>query len=322
MDQFGGPERLRLGEVAAPSPKPNQVLIDVVATSVNRPDIIQREGRYPPPPGESEVLGLDAAGTIAAIGADVDGWNVGDRVMALVGGGAYAERVAAYASHLMPIPSTLSFDAAAAIPETFITAYQNIFLNGRLRDGEPVLIHGGTGGVGTAAIQICRVLAPASKILATASPGKIARVAALGAIAVDYETEDFVERVRDETDGKGVGVVLDHIGGRYFDRNLAALAIGGRLVVIATLGGREASLDLARLMVKRQAIIGSVLRSRSVDEKGEIIARFSEAVLPELASGAIAPIIDRIWPLERAADAHRCLESREHVGKIVLRVKI
>lgn len=321
LDGYGGPERMRLADVDPPSLKPGQVLIEVAATSVNRPDVIQREGRYPPPPGESEILGLDAAGTIVELGPDVSAWRAGERVMALVGGGAYAERVAAYASHVMPIPPALNFDQAACIPETFITAYQNVFLNARLRDGESILIHGGGGGVGTAAIQICAALAPSSRVLATASAGKVARVAALGAdVVVDYETEDFVARAHAATDGRGVDVVLDHIGGAYFERNLTALGVGGRLAVIATVGGREATLDLARLMVKRQSIIGSVLRSRPVDEKGRIIAAFAEHVLPHLVSGRIAPVIDSILPLAAAAEAHRRLEAREHVGKIVLRV--
>lgn len=321
LDGFGGPERMRIAEVDAPQLKADQVLIEVAATSVNRPDVIQREGRYPPPPGESEILGLDAAGTVVALGAAATGWEIGDRVMALVGGGAYAEHVAAYASHVMPIPAELGFEAAACIPETFITAYQNVFLNARLCDGEAILIHGGGGGVGTAAVQICKALAPATKVLVTVSGGKVERVEALGAdVVIDYETEDFVARAREATDDRGVDVVLDHIGGAYFERNLAALGIGGRLAVIATVGGREATLDLARLMVKRQSIIGSVLRSRSVEEKGRIIAQFAEHVLPHIVTGRITPVIDRIVPLEQAAEAHRCLEARGHVGKIVLRV--
>jgi putative PIG3 family NAD(P)H quinone oxidoreductase len=321
LDGFGGPERMRIGDVAAPSPKPDQVLITVAATSVNRPDVIQREGRYPPPPGESETLGLDVAGTIAALGDAVESWQVGDRVMALVGGGAYAEQVAAYANHLMPIPSGLRFEEAACIPETFITAYQNVFLNAQLRDGEAILIHGGGGGVGSAAIQICKALTPATRVLTTLSGTKVARAAALGAdVAIDYETEDFVARVREVTDGRGVDVVLDHIGGAYFERNLQSLGVGGRLVVIATVGGREAALDLARLMVKRQSIIGSVLRARSIEEKGRIIARFVEDVMPHLATRRISPVIDTVLPLAEAAEAHRRLEAREHFGKIVLTV--
>lgn len=321
LDGFGGPQCMHVGEVPAPGPKPNQVLIAVAATSVNRPDVIQREGRYPPPPGESEILGLDAAGTITALGSAVEGWRIGDSVMALVGGGGYAEQVAAYAQHLMRIPPDIGFEEAACIPETFITAYQNVFLNARLADGEAILIHGGGGGVGSAAIQICKALTPAARILTTVSGTKVARAKALGAdVAIDYETEDFAARVREVTDGRGVDVVLDHIGGAYLERNLQSLGIGGRLAVIATIGGRQATLDLARLMIKRQSIIGSVLRSRSIGEKGQIIARFAEDVLPHLAARRILPVIDKVLPLADAAEAHRSLEAREHFGKIVLAV--
>lgn len=317
---FGGPEVLRLGEAPAPEATAGRVLIRVVATSVNRPDAIQREGRYPPPPGESEILGLEAAGTVEAVGPGVDAFSPGDRVLALLPGGGYAELAAAPAGQVMRIPERLSFEQAACIAESYITAYLNVFLLGRLAAGETVLVHGGSGGVGTAAIQLCRALAPRATVIATASAAKAERVAALGAArVVDYGSEDFADAVLGHTDGRGADVILDHIGGPYLARNLKALAIGGRLVVIGVMGGRSAELDVARLMMKRQQILGSVLRPRSVAEKSAIIERFASEVLPLFASGTIAPVIDRVYPMAEAAEAHRAMEAGEHFGKIVLK---
>ncbi len=321
LPEYGGPEVLVAGEIDRPAPGPGQVLIEVRATSVNRPDMIQRQGRYPPPPGESEIPGLEASGVVVAMGADVPSQLMGQRVMALLGGGGYAEYANAYALHLMPIPESLSFEQAACIPEAYITAYQNLFLNARVANGEAVLLHGGGGGVNTAAIQICKALVPKSKVLVTASPRKLERVGDLGAdFVIDYQNEDFCEAVRAYTGGRGVDVVLDHIGADYFEKNLRCMAIGGRLAVIATMSGREAKLDLARLMVKRQSIIGSVLRPRPIAEKGEIIARFSEDVIPHFANGSIEPVIHAVLPLEQAAEAHAMMEASAHFGKIVLAV--
>lgn len=322
MHAHGGAEVLQLGEVAQPAPGPGQVLIAVAAAGVNRPDIMQREGRYPPPPGESEILGLEAAGEIVALGTGVERWKVGDRVMALLGGGGYAEYAVAHAGLCMPVPRNMPFSEAAGIPEAYITAHQNLFLNAGFADGETLLAHGGGGGVNTAAIQICKALRPSARIIVTCSPGKLERVKALGADdVIDYRNEDFAERVKALTGQRGVDVILDHIGASYFARNMASLAIGGRLAVIATLGGREATLDLARLMVKRQRIIGSVLRSRSLEEKAAIVAAFERDVLPHIHRGTVRPPVHDMLPLERAADAHRLMEESRHFGKIVLRVR-
>ena len=321
LDGFGGPEVMRLGDTARPAIGPGQVLIKVAASSVNRPDVVQRRGHYPPPPGESEILGLEVAGTVAETAEDVDQVAVGDRVIALIGGGGYAEYASAYASHVIPLPETLSFEQGACICETYITAFLNVFLGPRLVNGETVLVHGGGGGVATAAMQLVRQLAPESRILVTASPGKVERVRALGAHRViDYKNEDFAEAVRQATDNRGADVILDHIGGPYLAQNLKSLAVGGRLVVIGVMGGAKAEINLATLMVKRQQIIGSVLRSRPVAEKAGIIAEFRRAVMPLFARSEIAPEIYKVYPLAEAADAHRAMESGAHFGKIVLSV--
>jgi len=321
LDGFGGPEVLKLGETAAPSAGAGGVLIRVAATSVNRPDVVQRQGHYPPPPGESEILGLEAAGTVEAVGAGVTGFARGERVFALLGGGGYAELVSAHAGHVMRIPPNLSFEQAACICETYITAYMNLFGNARLADGETVLLHGGGGGVTTAAMQLCRALVPRARVLVTASPAKVARVAELGADAViDYKSEDFADAALRLTDKRGADVILDHIGGAYLAQNQRALATGGRLALIGVMGGRKAELDLGRLLTQRQSILGSVLRPRTVEQKAAIIRDFAREVLPRFVSGEIAPLIHAVYPLERAADAHRAMESGSHFGKLVLRV--
>lgn len=316
---FGGPEVLELGEAEKPEAREGQVLVKVEATTVNRADTIQRKGQYPAPPGESELLGLEVAGTIAALGPGVTGHSIGDRVMSLVGGGGYAEYATAYGDHLIRIPDQMSFEQAACVCETYITAYLNIFMLGRLTDGEDVLLHGGGGGVNTSGIQLCRALTPQSRIFVTASPGKVERVAALGAHEViDYRSRDFAEVVREATDKRGVHLILDHIGAKYLASNLAALAVGGRLVIIGLMGGAKAEINLGRLMVKRQQLIGSVLRSRPVAEKSEIVQQFTRVVMPLFESGAIAPLIHAVMPLAAAAEAHRSMEASEHFGKIVL----
>jgi putative PIG3 family NAD(P)H quinone oxidoreductase len=289
---------------------------------VNRPDIVQREGRYPPPPGESAVLGLDAAGTVEAVGEGVTDFARGDRVMALLAGGGYAEFAAAPAGQVLRIPERLSFAAAACIPETYITAYMNVFLYAKLADGETVLLHGGGGGVTTAAMQLCAVLAPRAHVLVTASPGKVERVAALGGVerVIDYRSEDFAAAVLEHTDKRGVDVILDHIGGPYLEKNVNALAVGGRLALIGIMGGRHAELDLARVLTRRLSILGSVLRPRALEEKAAIMRAFARDVLPHFASGRIAPLVDRIYALEDVAAAHRDLEAGRHFGKLVLAV--
>ena len=319
LDGFGGAETLRLGEIEAPIPGPEQVLIDVRAAAVNRPDIVQREGRYPPPPGESAILGLECAGTVAAVGSKVRRHKPGDRVFALLGGGGYAEQAVAHEAHALPIPERLSFPEAACIAETYITAWQNLFENGGLKDGETVLLHGGGGGVTTAAIQLIDALCPSSPIVVTASAAKCDRVRAQGAdLVIDYRSGDFVAEVAEFTDNRGVDVVLDHIGAAYLEKNLKALAIGGRLLIIGIMQGSDATLSLGRLMLKRQRIIGSVLRPRPVAEKAAIVTRFAGRVMPLFAQGRITPVIDRVFPLAEAAAAHRRMEAGEHFGKIVL----
>jgi putative PIG3 family NAD(P)H quinone oxidoreductase len=321
LDGFGGPEVLKVSEVAPPTPAAGQVLVRVAATSVNRPDVVQREGRYPPPPGESEILGLEIAGTIAAVGADVSGFKPGERVLALVGGGAYAELATAHAGHVLRMPDRLSFAEAACICETYITAYMNLFMRARLAPGESALVHGGGGGVGTAAIQLCKALNPTGRVFCTASAAKLARLKELGVdAAVDYKNEDFAAAVLGATGGRGVDVILDHIGAPTLASNLKTLAVNGRLAIIATMGGREAPLDLAKLMVKRQTITGSVLRPRPIEEKAAIIAEFARVVMPLFAAGKIKPVIHAVYALEEVAKAHRAMESSEHFGKIVLKV--
>jgi len=319
--ESGGAEVLHIGVVEKPSPGADQVLVKVVATSVNRPDIVQRQGNYPPPEGDSEILGLEVAGTIAAIGQGVTGWSIGDRVMTLVGGGGYAEFAVAYADHLIPIPESMSFEEAACVCETYITAYLNVFMIAALQDGDCALLHGGGGGVNTAAVQLCKALTPGARVIVTASPGKVERVQALGAdLVIDYQAKDFAEEVRSYTEKKGVQVILDHIGAAYLASNMRSLAVGGRLVIIGVTSGVKAELNLALMMVKRQQIIGSVLRSRPVSEKAAIIAAFTRAVLPLLAQRKIVPLIHHVYRLEDAARAHQDMEASNHFGKLVLSI--
>ncbi|HEY5624641.1 MAG TPA: NAD(P)H-quinone oxidoreductase [Gammaproteobacteria bacterium] len=319
MTGFGSAEVLTLSDVEKPVPDTGQVLIEVAATSVNRADIVQREGHYPPPKGDSEILGLEVAGTVTELGPGVEGVTVGDRVMTLVGGGGYAEFAVAYASHLIRIPHHLSFEQAACIAETYITAHLNIFVIGALADGEVALLHGGGGGVNTAGVQLCKALRPASRVFVTASPSKLERVRALGAdVVIDYRSEAFDEMTREHTQGRGANFILDHIGSAYLSSNLNALSVGGRLVIIGVMGGAKAEINLARLMVKRHQIIGSVLRSRSVEEKARITRQFTDEVMPLFSSGTIVPLVHEVMPLEAVAEAHRAMESGAHFGKIVL----
>jgi NADPH:quinone reductase len=321
LDGFGGPEVLKLKVAEAPVAGPGRVLIRVHATSVNRPDVVQRQGNYPPPPGESPLLGLEAAGTVEAVGPGVTDFALGERVFALLGGGGYAELAAAHAGHVMRMPQNLSFEQAACICETYLTAYMNLFLYARLTDGETLLVHGGGGGVATAALQIVKALQPKTRVLVTASTGKLERVAALGAdVVIDYKKEDFADAVSRHTEKRGVDVILDHIGGAYLAQNVRALAVGGRLALIGVMGGRKAELDLGRVLANRLSILGSVLRPRPVAEKTAIIRAFERDVLPHFASGRIAPLIHQVYPLEQAAAAHQAMESSQHFGKLVLRI--
>jgi putative PIG3 family NAD(P)H quinone oxidoreductase len=320
---FGGRDVLRLGEVERPRPAEGQVLVEVAATSINRPDLVQREGKYPPPPGDSDILGLEVAGTIAELGPGVAGWKVGERVMTLVGGGGYAEYAVAYASHLMRVPEAMSLEEAACVCESYITAFLNLFILGRLKDGQTAVIHGGGGGVNTAGIQLCKALVPRTRLVVTAHPSKIERVRKLGAdLVLDYTTTpDFSEAVKELTGKKGADVVLDHVGAKYLQPNMNSLGYGGRLVVIGVTSGIKAELNLALMMVKRQQIIGSVLRSRPVKDKAEIVAEFTSKALPRFADRTVVPIVEKVFPLDEVVEAHRMMEEDRHFGKIVLRVR-
>ena len=322
MEEFGAPEVMKLGEVEQPKPEPNQVLIKVAATSINRPDLVQRMGNYPPPPGDSEILGLEVAGRVAQVGSEVSDWKIGDRVMALVGGGGYAEYAVAYANHLMPIPDNMSFAEAACVNESYLTAFLNVFMIGDLQDGQTVILHGGGGGVNTAAIQLAKALTPNAKLIVTAHPSKIERVKNLGVdLVIDFtETPDFTDTIKEYTGKKGVDLILDHVGAKYLKPNMNSLAYKGKLVIIGVISGIKAELNLALMMVKRQQIIGSVLRSRPVTEKAEIIAEFRQRALPKFADRSIVPIIEAVFPLEEVVAAHRMMEEDKHFGKIVMKI--
>jgi NADPH2:quinone reductase len=319
LRDFGGPDMMQYSDIDTPTPGAGQLLIRVHASSVNRPDVIQRQGNYPPPPGDSEVLGLEVAGIVESGGDGTTRFNPGDRVVALVGGGGYAEYAVALENHTMALAESISFEQAACICETYITAYLNLFLLGELQGKKSVLIHGGGGGVATSAIQLCRALTPDTQILVTASTGKIERVARQGANhVIDYREQVFADEIRRITDKRGVDVILDHIGAKYLQDNMKSLALAGTLMLIGVMGGIKAELNLATMMVKRQRIIGSVLRSRPVAEKAAIIAKFEASVMPLIASGEITPLVDTTFPLAEAAAAHTMMEQGGHFGKIVL----
>ena len=322
MNDFGGPEVMTIGEVEQPRPAEGQVLIKVAATSINRPDLVQRMGNYPPPPGDSEILGLEVAGTIAEVGSGAGEWTVGDRVMALVGGGGYAEYAVAYANHLMAIPDTMSFIEAACVNESYLTAFLNVFMLGGLENGQTAIFHGGGGGVNTAAVQLARALTPDTRLIVTAHPDKIDRVKDLGVdLVIDFtETPDFTDIVKEFTEKKGVDLILDHVGAKYLQPNMKSLGYQGRLVIIGVISGIKAELNLALMMVKRQQIIGSVLRSRPVSEKADIISEFTRRALPEFASRKVVPLIEQVFPLDEVVAAHRMMEEDRHFGKIVLQV--
>jgi putative PIG3 family NAD(P)H quinone oxidoreductase len=315
----GPPEVLTLVERADPIAGPGEVLIDVAAAGVNRPDVMQRRGAYPPPPGASDVPGLEVAGTIAAVGTGVGGWKVGDRVCALVSGGGYATKCVAPAPQCLPAPESLDVIGAAALPETFFTVWSNVFDRGGLRAGESALFHGGTSGIGTSAIQLAA--ARGVRVFATAgSDDKCRLCEELGAErAINYRTRDFVEDIRALTSGRGVDLVLDIVGGSYVARNLSVLAMDGRLVQIGLMQGEPAAtVDFRRVLGRRLTITGSTLRPRSVEEKGQIAAALRREVWPLVERGVVRPIVTRTFPLADAAGAHRLMESSEHVGKIVL----
>jgi putative PIG3 family NAD(P)H quinone oxidoreductase len=314
------PERaLRWAEVPDPVPGPGEVLVEIRATAVNRADLLQRAGGYPPPPGAPPYLGLEMAGVVAALGPGVQSWQLGERVCALLAGGGYAEKVAVPEQLLVRLPADWDFARAAAFPEVFYTAFVNLFMEARLQPGENALIHGGASGVGTAAIQLAR--AAGCRVAATAgAPAKRARCLELGAeLAIDYREEDFAAAVQERLGG--ADVVLDISGGAYLERNLQALRLKGRLVLIALLGGPAAPIDLGLVLRKRLRIIGSLLRSRSLEEKTEVVRQFEARFWPLLVEGRIAPVIEAVLPIQRAAEAHRILAENRNIGKVVLTVE-
>ena len=310
----GGPDVLSVGEVPDPRPEAGEVLIDVVATAVNRADTLQRMGHYPPPPGASDVIGLECSGRIAELGEGVQGWSVGDEVCALLAGGGYAARVAVPVGQVMPVPAGISLIEAASLPEVASTVWSNVFMTAHLRSGERFLVHGGAGGIGTMAIQLAT--ARGASVFATAgSPKKLELCRSLGATAVSYRDEDFVEVLRD---AGGADVILDNMGAKYLGRNVDALATGGRLVVIGMQGGAKGELDLGVLLRKRASVTATSLRSRPVGEKVAICCGVVENVWPFVADGSIRPVVETTLPLESVAQAHQLMEDGGHVGKIVL----
>jgi NADPH2:quinone reductase len=317
----GGPEVLRPGQRPVPVPAAGEVLIEVAAAGVNRPDVLQRKGGYAPPPGASDLPGLEVAGTVVKLGPQVSDWKIGDEVCALVTGGGYAEYVAAPAAQCLPIPRGLTLEQAASLPETFFTVWVNVFLRGGLKDDETLLVQGGSSGIGVAAIQMARALG--HRVFVTAGTAeKCAECEKLGATrAINYRSEDFVAVVKQLTGGRGVDVILDMVGGDYVPRELASLADDGRLSLIAFLGGTKTSLDLSDILRRRLTITGSALRPRSVEFKATIAQALRQKVWPLIEAGKIRPVIYRTYPLEEAAAAHALMESSEHVGKIMLSVR-
>ncbi len=316
----GGPEQLKAAKRPVPQPGPGEVLVRVAAAGVNRPDVMQRQGRYPPPPGASDLPGLEIAGEVVALGPDVSGPSVGDKITALLPGGGYAEYAVAAAPLCLPVPHGISMVEAAAIPETFFTVWTNLFDRGRCRAGETVLIHGGTSGIGTTAIQLAAAIG--ARVYATAGSDEKARACErLGAVrGINYRTEDFAAVMRAETGGKGVDVTLDMVAAAYLARNMDIAAIEGRIVVISLLSGSKAEINLGLILSKRLTLTGSTLRVRSVAQKAEVAAAVQKNVWPLLASGRVRPVIHATFPLVQAAEAHQLMETSNHIGKIVLTI--
>jgi NADPH2:quinone reductase len=315
----GGPEVLELGELARPEPALGEILIRVSAAGVNRPDTFQRMGLYPPPPGAPDTPGLEVAGEVVAVGPGVTRWKAGDRVCALVGGGGYAEYCLAHEAHALPVPKGLNEIEAAGLPETVFTVWTNVFERGALKPGETFLVHGGTSGIGTTAIQLA--LAFGARVIATAgSADKCATCVRLGAEAINYRDQDFVEEVMKLTDGRGIDVILDMVGGDYIQRNISIAAPDGRIVSIAFLRGPKAEVNFMPVMAKRLTLTGSTLRPRSNEEKAALARAIEANVWPLIETGRMKPIIDTTFPLADAAKAHALMESSSHIGKIVLTV--
>ena len=315
---FGSPEGLAVRERPVPTPAADELLLRVAGAGVNRADVMQRRGNYPPPAGASDIPGLEVAGTVAAIGSAVTGWKTGDPLCALVTGGGYAEFCPVLAPQCLPVPDGVDLIDAAALPEAFCTVWTNVFERGRLTAGETFLVHGGSSGIGTTAIPLARLRR--ARVFATAgSAEKCAACVRLGAErAINYRTEDFVSVIKEATNGRGVDLILDMVGGPYLARNLAGLAVEGRLVLIALMGGAKADINLATLMSGRLTLTGSTLRSRSVEQKGAIVAALREHVWPHIGSGALRPVVHARLPFADAAEAHRIMEASSHIGKLVL----
>ncbi|MEU5419371.1 NAD(P)H-quinone oxidoreductase [Streptomyces sp. NPDC020667] len=318
IPQPGGPEALVWAEVPDPVPGSGEVLVDVVASAVNRADVVQRQGFYDPPPGASPYPGLECSGRIAALGPGVSGWAVGDEVCALLAGGGYAEKVCVPVGQLLPVPEGLDLVTAAGLPEVTATVWSNVFMVAHLRPGETLLVHGGGSGIGTMAVQLAKAVG--ARVAVTAgSRDKLERCRELGAdILIDYREQDFVEELAKVTGGVGADVILDIVGAKYLARNVDALAVNGRLVIIGLQGGRKAELDLGTLLTKRAAVMGTSLRGRPLAEKATIVAAVREHVWPLIAGGRVRPVVDRTMPLREAAEAHRVLEESTHVGKVLL----
>lgn len=315
----GGPEVLEWTEVADPEPGRGEVLIDVAASAVNRADVMQRQGHYPPPPGASEIPGLECSGTIARLGEDVEGWQVGDEVCALLAGGGYAEKVVVPAVQLLPVPGEIELTTAAGLPEVACTVWSNIVLHARLAEGEVLLVHGGAGGIGTHAIQVGKALG-ATVAVTAGSEQRLERCRQLGAdITVNYREQDFVAELKTQTGG--ADVILDNMGAKYLGRNVDALTTGGRLVVIGMQGGRKGELDLGKLLGKRASVAATSLRARPVPEKGEIVAQVREHLWPLVQQGSVLPVVDQVLPMADAAAAHRNLDEGGVFGKILLATK-
>ncbi len=321
INQHGGPEVLQAAQRPVPQPATHEVLIEVAVAGVNRPDCLQRAGQYAPPPDASDLPGLEVAGRVVASGAEVRQWQVGDAVCALTHGGGYAEYCCAPANHCLPVPAGFTLAQAAALPENYFTVWSNVFERGGLQPGETLLVHGGAGGIGTTAIQLGKALG--ATVIATAGHArKTAFCQDIGAdLAINYREEDFVPAVKTFTQGRGADVILDMVGGDYVARNLKALAVDGRLVLIAFLRGPKVELNLAPLMVKRQTITGSTLRPQSLAAKAAIAESLYETVWPLLETGQVKPIIDRSFPLHEAVAAHQVMEANENIGKLLLIVK-
>jgi putative PIG3 family NAD(P)H quinone oxidoreductase len=318
ISEPGGPDVLRLAEVPDPVPGPGEVLVEITGAGVNRADLMQRQGLYPPPPGAPPYPGLECSGRIAALGSGADGWSAGDEVCALLAGGGYAEQVAVPAGQVLPVPSGVTLADAAGLPEVACTVYANVFQLAALAPGETLLVHGGASGIGTMAIQLAH--AHGARVACTAgSLAKLERCRELGAdLAINYADENFVDAVRDFTDGRGADVILDIVGAAYLPRNVTTLATGGRLVVIGMQGGSRGELDLGLLLVKRASVHATSLRARPVAEKAAIVTAVRDHVWPLISAGQVHPVIDRTLPLAAAPQAHELMETGAHVGKILL----